>query len=47
VWRTQSDVFWGAFKLFGVVPLTFVFAALQYPLLTKYAVTEPAEAKEQ
>jgi intracellular septation protein len=25
-----------SFKLFGVVPLTFVFAALQYPLLTKY-----------
>jgi intracellular septation protein A len=33
--------------VFGVVPLTFVFAALQYPLLAKYAVTEPAEAKEQ
>jgi len=40
-------VFWGGFKLFGVVPLTFLFAALQYPLLTKYAVQEPAEAKEQ
>jgi intracellular septation protein len=47
VWRTQSDEFWGGFKLFGVVPLTFLFAALQYPLLTKYAVEEPAEAKEQ
>jgi intracellular septation protein len=49
VWRTQSDSFWALFKLLGVVPLTFVFAALQYPLLTKYAVTEPAdaEAKEQ
>jgi intracellular septation protein len=47
VWRTQSTDFWVAFKVFGVVPLTFVFAALQYPLLTKYAVTEPAEAKEQ
>ena len=47
VWRTQSDSFWALFKLLGVVPLTFVFAALQYPLLTKYAVQEPAEAKEQ
>jgi intracellular septation protein len=47
VWRTQTTDFWVAFKVFGVVPLTFVFAALQYPLLTKYAVTEPAEAKEQ
>ena len=36
VWRTQSTDFWVSFKLFGVVPLTFVFGALQYPLLVKY-----------
>src|SRR5262245_56132610 len=47
VWRTQSDSVWALFKLAGVLPLTFVFAALQYPLLTKYAVQDPAEAKEQ
>ena len=47
VWRTQSDSFWALFKLAGVLPLTFVFAALQYPLLTRYAVQDPAEAKEQ
>jgi intracellular septation protein len=47
VWRTQSDSVWALFKLAGVVPLTFVFAALQYPLLTKYAVQDTAEAKEQ
>jgi hypothetical protein len=28
-----------------VVPLTFLFAALQYPLLTKYAVPEKAEER--
>ena len=43
VWRTQSTDFWVSFKLFGVVPLTFLFGALQYPLLTKYAAPEPAE----
>jgi intracellular septation protein len=37
VWRTQSTDTWVTFKVFGVVPLTFLFAALQYPLLTKYA----------
>jgi intracellular septation protein len=37
VWRTQSTDFWVSFKVFGVVPLTFLFGALQYPLLTKYA----------
>jgi intracellular septation protein len=38
VWRTQTTDFWVSFKLFGVVPLTFVFAALQVPLLNKYSL---------
>jgi intracellular septation protein len=38
VWRNTSTDFWVSFKLFGVVPLTFVFGALQYPLLVKYSV---------
>jgi intracellular septation protein len=40
VWRTQTTDFWVSFKVFGVVPLTFVFAALQYPLMQKYAATK-------
>jgi intracellular septation protein len=36
VWRTQSTDVWVNFKVFGVMPLTFIFAALQYPLLMKY-----------
>ena len=36
VWRTQTTDFWVSFKLFGVVPLTLLFGALQYPLLQKY-----------
>jgi intracellular septation protein len=46
VWRTQSDSFWALFKLVGVVPLTFVFAALQYPLLTKYAAADDSAKPE-
>ena len=46
VWRTQTTDFWVSFKLFGVVPLTFLFGALQYPLLTKYAAPEAEEAKK-
>jgi intracellular septation protein len=42
IWRTQTTDFWVAFKLFGFVPLTFVFAALQLPLLKKYEAP-PAE----
>ena len=37
VWRTQTTDFWVSFKVFGVVPLTFVFAAFQYPLLQRHA----------
>jgi intracellular septation protein len=44
VWRTQTTDVWVSFKVFGVVPLTFLFAALQYPLLTKHAIPDPAEA---
>jgi intracellular septation protein len=42
VWRNASTDAWVNFKVFGVLPLTFLFGALQYPLLRKYAV-EPAE----
>ena len=43
VWRMLSTDVWVTFKVFGVLPLTLVFAALQYPLLTKYAAPEKAE----
>jgi intracellular septation protein len=43
VWRNFSTDVWVDFKVFGVTPLTFVFAALQTPLLKRYTV-EPAEA---
>jgi len=42
IWRNASTDVWVDFKVFGVLPLTFLFGALQYPLLRKYAV-EPAE----
>ncbi len=47
VWRTQTTDFWVSFKLFGVVPLTFIFGALQYPLLMKYAKEETAPAEDR
>jgi len=46
VWRTQTTDVWVSFKVFGVVPLTFLFGALQYPLLTKYAAPEAKEVSE-
>jgi intracellular septation protein len=40
IWRTQTTDFWVNFKVFGVVPITFIFAALQFPLLQKYATNK-------
>ena len=34
--RTQTTDVWISFKVFGVAPLTFLFAASQYPLLRRY-----------
>ncbi len=43
VWRTQTTDVWVSFKVFGVVPLTFLFGALQYPLLNRYTAPVPKE----
>lgn len=45
VWRTQSTDFWVAFKTFGFIPLTIVYALAQLPLLQKYAAAKPDEAQ--
>ncbi|MDC7789094.1 septation protein A [Rhodoplanes sp. TEM] len=44
VWRTQSTDFWVNFKLFGFVPLTFLFAVAQVRLLARHAATADAAA---
>jgi intracellular septation protein len=41
VWRTQTTDFWVAFKAFGVIPLTMIFAMTQMPLIKRYHL-EPA-----
>ncbi|MDP2411345.1 MAG: septation protein A [Pseudolabrys sp.] len=43
IWRTQSTDFWVNFKLFGMVPLTMIFGAAQYPLLMKHSVEKEPE----
>jgi intracellular septation protein len=43
VWRNTSTNLWVDFKVFGVVPLTLIFGALQVPLLKKYEIEQPAE----
>jgi len=38
VWRTQSEVFWVNFKLWGLLSLTFLFTASSIPLINKYKI---------
>ncbi|MCH8951902.1 MAG: septation protein A [Proteobacteria bacterium] len=38
VWRSQTTENWVAYKTFGSLPLTFVFLALQWPLLKRHMV---------
>ena len=36
VWRTQSEAFWVNFKVWGLLPISFIFAASQISLINKY-----------
>ena len=45
IWRTQSTDFWVKSKVIGFTALTLVFAALQVPLLIKYA-SDPTLEKD-
>ena len=38
VWRTQTEVFWVNFKVWGLLPISFIFMAIQFPLINKYKI---------
>ena len=40
VWRTMSEDFWVSFKVFGILPITFIFTMTQFPLIKKYQVED-------
>ena len=40
VWRTQSEAFWVNFKVWGLLPISFIFAASQFPLINKYKLNK-------
>jgi intracellular septation protein len=39
MWRGFSTDTWVAFKVFGIMPITFVFALAQIGLLKKYEIS--------
>ena len=40
IWRTQSEEFWINFKVWGMLPITFIFTAFQIPLIKTYRIHE-------
>ena len=38
VWRTQPETTWVNFKVWGLLPLTFIFTAFQLPLINKHKI---------
>jgi intracellular septation protein len=43
IWRNFSTDFWVSFKVFGVMPISFIFAMIQMPLINRYAVEPETE----
>ncbi len=40
IWRTQSTDIWVNFKVFGILPITFIFTMTQFPLIKKYQIED-------
>ena len=38
IWRTQPETTWVNFKVWGILPLTFIFTAFQLPLINKHKI---------
>ena len=38
VWRTQPETTWVNFKVWGIIPITFIFTATQVPLINKHKI---------
>ena len=38
VWRTQTEEFWVNFKVWGMLPITFIFTAFQMFVINKYKI---------
>ncbi len=42
IWRNMSETTWASFKVFGILPLTMVFFALQWGLIRRHALAPAA-----
>ena len=46
VWRSSTTDFWIGFKLWGAIPLTFLFAALNVPMMMRHGLTTEPDLAE-
>ena len=40
IWRTQSTDIWVNFKVFGILPITFIFTITQFSVIKKYQIND-------
>jgi len=38
IWRTQPETTWVNFKVWGMLPITFIFTGLQLPLINRHKI---------
>lgn len=46
VWRSFTTEFWAGFKLFGIMPITMIFAVLQIGLLKQHELPSPQPVRD-
>ena len=47
VWRNSSTDFWVSFKLWGAIPLTFLFAIANLPMLMRHGLSQDQAKPEE
>jgi len=47
IWRTMSTDAWVNFKVFGIMPLTFIFTLAQLPLINRTSIPEPQPSEAE
>ena len=40
IWRTQTTDIWVSFKVFGILPITFIFTLTQFSIIKKYQIED-------
>ena len=40
IWRTQTTDIWVSFKVFGILPITFIFTLAQFSTIKKYHIED-------